>query len=63
MKIRIKSVCGGNPRNLTRGKIYEANSHPEIEGVYIILGDNGDDTYIRLSCCSHLNGGSWVVIE
>ena len=63
MKIKIKTVGGGKPRNLTRGKIYEAKSHPEIEGVYTILGDNGDNTYIRLSSCSHLNGGSWEVIN
>ena len=63
MKIKIKKVGGGNPRNLTRGKIYEANTHPEIEDVYVISGDNEDKTYIRIDCCAHLNGGSWEVMS
>ena len=63
MKIRIKKVAGANPRNLTRGKIYEANAHPEIEGVYVISGDNEDKTYIRIEYCAHLNGGSWEVCD
>lgn len=63
MKIRIKKVEGGNPRNLTRGKIYEANAHPEIEDVYVISGDNENKTYIRIDCCPHLNGGSWETVD
>ena len=63
MKIKNKTAGDENPRNLTRGKIYKAKSHPEIEGVYIILGALGDNKYIRLSSCSHLNGGSWEVVN
>ena len=63
MKIKIKTVGGGNPRNLTRGKIYEAKSHPEIEGVYIILGDNGDTMIVYTEECGFLNGGSWEVVD
>ncbi len=64
MKVRIKS--GECPGYLTVGKVYESHSiyikKPSVIGCKII-DDLGRELSINLDYSSHLNGGSWEVVD
>lgn len=62
MKIRIKTHNGELPSYLTVGKEYD------FYGLYCmtsgdITSDDGDNDFIILKNCIHLNGGSWEMVE
>lgn len=64
MKVRIKS--GECPSYLTVGKVYESHSisikKPSVIGCKII-DDLGRELSITLDYSSHLNGGSWEIVD
>lgn len=57
MKVKIKKFNGELPSYLSYCKEYVviSGNYPYLD----ILGDNGEDIFIDINDCSHLNGGSW----
>ena len=61
MKVKIKSFNCELPEYLTLGKVYDVIHGC---GIYVdIAGDDGFPVFLDINDCSHLNGGSWEVIE
>lgn len=60
MKIRIKSFAGELPEYLTVGKIYDAEPHGN--GGWLV-DDFGDEQFAVFNGSSHLNGGSWEIVD
>lgn len=61
MKVKIKSFNGELPYYLTLHKEYELDVN--IIGNGWIIDDSGIECYIRMDDCSHLNDGSWEIVE
>ena len=61
MKVKIKSFNGELPSYLTVGKVYDAEMESKTGGK--IINDDGEKIYIFTPSCSHLNDGSWEVVE
>lgn len=59
MKVKVKSF-NGELMDITVGKEYYFNGSGNSG---IIIDDIGFKIFIRLSCCAHLNGGSWEIVE
>ena len=65
MKVKIKSFNGELPSYLTEGKEYDVDCFYEDNRRYpCIYADNNHHIVLQLgNKCSHLNGGSWEVVE
>lgn len=61
MKVKIKSYNDEMPEYLTEGKEYSLSDFSGHGGW--ILDDIGDEIYILLEECAHLNVGSWEIVE
>lgn len=62
MKIRIKS--GDCPSYLTVGKVYEVcEIFDGDKSAGWIITDNGRQAFIKVKHSSHLNGGSWEIVN
>lgn len=61
MKVRIKNFNGELPSYLTEGKEYDVLNGDEL-GCEIV-DDVGDILKIYPLCSSHLNDGSWEIVE
>lgn len=63
MKVRIKS--GDCPLYLTLGKDYDVvKVLSSMDGGLVNIKDDTDSLrYINISESSHLNGGSWEIVE
>ena len=60
MKVRIKSFNGELPSYLTVGKLYDATG----DGISCeIIDDDGDVINVYILCSSHLNDGSWEIVD
>lgn len=59
MKVRIKS--GDCPSWFTIGKVYTA--HSVHKDWCEVTSDEGNTDTILFDGCSHLNGGSWEIVE
>lgn len=64
MKVRIKTFNGELPDYLTIKKIYIVGQFIEngCQMPYII-DDLDDKSFIDINRCTHLNGGSWEIVE
>lgn len=60
MKVKIKTYNGKLPSYLTVGKVYEVITN---EGVGTIISDDGYEITLIMEGTSHLNGGSWEVVN
>lgn len=64
MKVKIKSFNGELPEYLTLGKVYDVVNDCGNFGIYVdIVGDDGFLVFLDIDDCSHLNGGSWEIVE
>lgn len=63
MKIRIKTYNGELPSYLTVGKVYEVIKPETNEDVGTIINDNGYEITLIMEGTSHLNGGSWEIVD
>ena len=63
MKIKIKSFNGDLPDYLTVGKVYEVIKPETNEDVGTIISDDGYEITLIMEGTSHLNGGSWEVVD
>lgn len=61
MKVRIKIFNGELPDYLTLGKFYEVLNGDELG--CDIVDDVGDILRIYPLCSSHLNDGSWEIVN
>lgn len=61
MKVKIKNFKGELPNYLTLYKEYEVNSI-EYGGCNIHF-DNNQEHFVLFKNCSHLNGGSWEIVD
>lgn len=62
MKIKIKTYNGELPTYLTAGKEYDFYGLSCMTAGDI-TSDDGDNDFIILQNCIHLNGGSWEVCD
>lgn len=46
---------------ITQGKVYEATEYGNKRAN--IVNDDGKTTFIHLTCCAHLGGQPWTVVE
>ena len=61
MKVKIKSFNGELPDYLTVGKEYEVKN---FNGSSVLIeSDHGELIFTEINGTSHLNGGSWEVVE
>ena len=63
MNIKIKSFNGDLPDYLTVGKVYEVIKPETNEDVGTIISDDGYEITLIMEGTSHLNGGSWEVVD
>lgn len=65
MKVKIKSFNGEFPSYLTDGKVYKVVGYYGIfpDKNPLIFDDNEEQIAVVLNKSSHLNGGSWEVVN
>ena len=63
MKIKIKSFNGDLPDYLTVAKVYKVIKPETNEDVGTIISDDGYEITLIMEGTSHLNGGSWEVVD
>ena len=62
MKIRIKTHNGELPSYLTVGKVYDVIDCFDNR-MCTIQSDINSIIWASINCCTHLNGGSWEIVN
>lgn len=63
LKVVADYVPEDSATYLTAGKVYELQMMADGHRGGDIIADDGEATFIAISCCAHLGGGCWRVVE